>query len=443
MAEKGPPAPTPKPVRKPVTQAKVKEPSQKNLPKQNPSKAAHPLEPRIVVVPVVPIDQLEDQAPLYPPNQPNQLPDNPPDQPNQLPDNPSNPPNPPPIPPNLPPNLPNPPPDPPANPPNPIQPQNPPFKVPQFNWSYFKPEFSGKPEEDAVAHLLRTNDWMETHNFLQEAKVQRFCLTLTGEARLWYESLRPIEIDWPTLQEYFRQQYSKFGNTKEQYFHTWRSFHYDENTDTIDSYVSKIKQVTTLLNYGEPQILELFNNTLPSKLYWIVFPINNLQEVVDATKRVLTKEKLDKQLSGQTANSTPFMKMEDTVHPGKKMLNKPQDAIEERLENLRSMMHKMSIQQGEGKKPFKPQVYPKRGRGQRRQNFGNRDRSRNNDRQILNFRHTQNGHRNGNRRGNYRQNIGRSNSRDRGRQNFRRNYNNNDRSRSRERSPTPRRYITR
>ena len=115
MAEKGPPEPTPKPVRKPTTQAKAKEPSQKNLAKQNPSKASPPLEPRIVVVPVVPVDQPEDQAPLYPPNQPNQLPDNPPDQPNQLPDNPPNPPNPPPIPPNLQPNLPNPLPDPPAN----------------------------------------------------------------------------------------------------------------------------------------------------------------------------------------------------------------------------------------------------------------------------------------------------------------------------------------
>ena len=45
----------------------------------------------------------------------------------------------------------------------------------------------------------------------------------------------------------------------------------------------------------------------------------------------------------------------------------------------------MSIQQEEGKKPFKHQVSPKRGRGQRRQNFGNRDRSGNNDRQIQNF----------------------------------------------------------
>ena len=71
MAEKGPPAPTSKPVRKSATQAKLKEPSQKNLPKQNPLKAAPPLEPRIVVVPVVPIDQPEDQDPINPANQPN------------------------------------------------------------------------------------------------------------------------------------------------------------------------------------------------------------------------------------------------------------------------------------------------------------------------------------------------------------------------------------
>ena len=27
-----------------------------------------------------------------------------------------------------------------------------------LNWSYFKPEFSGKPDEDAEAHLLHTSD---------------------------------------------------------------------------------------------------------------------------------------------------------------------------------------------------------------------------------------------------------------------------------------------
>ena len=65
---------------------------------------------------------------------------------------------------------------------------------PPLNWSYFKPEFSGKPEEDAEDHLLRTNNWMETDNFPDEVKVQTFCLTLTGEARLWYESVKPLVV---------------------------------------------------------------------------------------------------------------------------------------------------------------------------------------------------------------------------------------------------------
>ena len=34
-----------------------------------------------------------------------------------------------------------------------------------MNWSHFKPEFSGKPDEDVEVHLLRTNDWMTTHDF--------------------------------------------------------------------------------------------------------------------------------------------------------------------------------------------------------------------------------------------------------------------------------------
>ena len=48
----------------------------------------------------------------------------------------------------------------------------------------------------------------------------------------------------------------------------------------------------------------------------------------------------------------------------------------------------MSIQKEDNNRQFMPQVYPKRGRGQNRQNFGNRDRSRvfNSDRQRQNFK---------------------------------------------------------
>ena len=86
--------------------------------------------------------------------------------------------------------------------------------------------------------------------------------------------------------------------------------HFDENTETIDPYVIQIRQVATLLGYGEPQILEVFKNTLPTKLDWILFPIEDLRQAVDTAKRILTKEKLDKQLTGQTSTS-PFLSVRD------------------------------------------------------------------------------------------------------------------------------------
>ena len=56
----------------------------------------------------------------------------------------------------------------------------------------------------------------------------------------------------------------------------------------------QIRQVATLLGYGEPQVLEVFKNTLPTKLYWILFAIEDLIQAVETAKRILTKEKLDK-----------------------------------------------------------------------------------------------------------------------------------------------------
>ena len=104
---------------------------------------------------------------------------------------------------------------------------------------------------------------MNAHNFIEGVKVQRFCLTLSGEARLWYQWLEPINVDCQGLQNLFRQQYSKIGNIREQLFRAWRSFNFDENTETIDAYVTHIRQVAALLGYGEPQILEVFKNTPP------------------------------------------------------------------------------------------------------------------------------------------------------------------------------------
>ena len=88
-------------------------------------------------------------------------------------------------------------------------------QVEHLNWSNFKPDFSGKPDEDAEAHVLCLSNWMNAHHCVDGVKVQRFCLTLLGEARLWYQSLEPINVDWQGLQNLFRQQYTQIVNTRE------------------------------------------------------------------------------------------------------------------------------------------------------------------------------------------------------------------------------------
>ena len=59
----------------------------------------------------------------------------------------------------------------------------------------------------------------------------------------------------------------------------------------LDSYVTCIRQVATLLGYGKPQVLDVFKNTLPTRLYWVLFPIEDLKLAAETVKRILTKKR--------------------------------------------------------------------------------------------------------------------------------------------------------
>ena len=53
-----------------------------------------------------------------------------------------------------------------------------------------------------------------------------------------------------------------------------------------------------LLGYGKPQVLEVFKNSLLTRLYWVLFPIEDIRLAAETTKSILTKEKIDRQLAG-------------------------------------------------------------------------------------------------------------------------------------------------
>ena len=111
----------------------------------------------------------------------------------------------------------------------------------------------------------------------------------------------------------------------------WRSFHYDGIVEMPDAYVTGMRLVARLLGYGELQVLELFKNTVLNRLYWVLFPIDNLREAVETAKRFLMKEKIDRQMTGQS--STHFMKLNDKKSR-KTVSFDARDVLERNSENM-------------------------------------------------------------------------------------------------------------
>ena len=147
-----------------------------------------------------------------------------------------------------------------------------------------------------------------------------------------------------------------------------RSFQFDEATNTIHGCIQKDKQVAALLDYGEPQILKLFKNTLPSRLYYMLHQIDDLGVAVETTKRLLTKQQMDKKAGQSTASpsmqvSQGSSKSKDKTE--KKVSFSDVEAMEkttDSIERLASLMDKMDTKLDRREDQYRPRVYQGRGR---------------------------------------------------------------------------------
>ena len=127
--------------------------------------------------------------------------------------------------------------------------------------------------------------------------------------------------------------------------------------------------MATLLNYGEPQILELFfkKNTLPSRLYYMVYNINNLREAVETAKCMLMKEQIDGHKSGQ-ATSSPLMKVNHQNSKKKGITFNAMETIQKQgdsIDKLTSLMNELSskLDRKDNSSQYKPRIHPGRSRG--------------------------------------------------------------------------------
>ena len=93
---------------------------------------------------------------------------------------------------------------------------------------------------------------------------------------------------------------------------------------------------------------------MPTKLYWILLPIEDLRQAVDTAKRIMTKEKLDKQLTGQTS-TIPFMSVRDGTE--RRVSLNTRDELGDKIDKLTLVMSKPTARDSHERRPFKPQIY--------------------------------------------------------------------------------------
>ena len=170
--------------------------------------------------------------------------------------------------------------------------------------------------------------------------------------------------------------------------------------------------MATLLDYGEPLILELFKNTLPCRLYYMLYWIDDLRVVVETAKRLLTKEQMDKKAGQSTAS--PFMQVNQGSSKGKDKTEKKVsfsavEAMErttDSIERLASLMDRMDTKLDRREDQYRPRVYKGRSRGcgYRQNNYVSRNRSYSRDQYPNNYRERRNNNNRGGNR-NYRSNL--------------------------------------
>ena len=112
------------------------------------------------------------------------------------------------------------------------------------------------------------------------------------------------------------------------------------------------------------------------KLYWILFPIEDLRQAVETAKRIMTKEKLDRQLTGQSSAS-PFVNIRDGTE--KRVLFSTRDELGDKINKPTVVMSRLAAKDNHEKRLLKPKIYKNRcqNRSFNHEHFQNRPCGRN------------------------------------------------------------------
>ena len=126
------------------------------------------------------------------------------------------------------------------------------------------PVFKGKKGEDQEVHILKVEDYFETHEIKKEGdKIKRFKDTLFETVRKWAQTLNYTEFNKfdynpkdkndkkASMKYLILARFAKEGRTLEAAFNAWSTLTFDPNKDDIEQFVSKVEDLAKKLGYNK------------------------------------------------------------------------------------------------------------------------------------------------------------------------------------------------
>ena len=234
------------------------------------------------------------------------------------------------------------------------------------DFAYPIPQFSGKKGEKPESHCLKVEDWFEHFEIEDGAnvgqRVQKFKETLLGKPRQWFNSLDPLPDTYAGangLKARFTTRWSLKGKTHDALYAEWQHLAFDPAQDDIEDFINDVQEIAAHLEYPERAQIMAIKGCLPMDVHNSCLNMDTMAVLKPFLIRVFDNPRVKKayvKTEGAAAGATAFSTATDINSANSSEVGK----LVKKLDSLELAFHSF-----QNRKPYKPQITPKRVRFQR------------------------------------------------------------------------------
>ena len=152
-------------------------------------------------------------------------------------------------------------------------------------------QFQGKKGEDPIDHCLKVDDYFKAAKIAIADQGECFKDTLFEKAGRWENTLADT-VNWYDYDDddteaqkktsakwFFLQRFAKEGQTIESAYEAWRTLNFNPETDDIEDFLSKVKELVKKLGYADSAQIMTIKGCMPRDVYGLCLTKATLEEL--------------------------------------------------------------------------------------------------------------------------------------------------------------------